>query len=199
MPFWLLEYLLTNKVPTIPTVKVSFILLPYPSTSPHEEQLPELLNTYALYSSDVTVTKFDCVCYASSQSKLTASRFLRVRKLTQHVRMYQFCLVMILSDMSSIQVQDKLERITAGSRAATAANTPRSSFDARSMSSVGRPREGDTRPRPEDQFEILCHDAVLPLDMTLAAVRQYIWRQSGELIMYYRRKHPTNSSPTKSP
>lgn len=43
-------------------------------------------------------------------------------------------------------------------------------------------------PRPEDAYEILCNDAVLPLDMTLAAVRQYVWRQTGELVMYYRRK-----------
>lgn len=42
--------------------------------------------------------------------------------------------------------------------------------------------------RPEDQYEILCNDVVLPLDMTLAAVRQFVWRQSAELVMHYRRK-----------
>lgn len=46
MPFWLLEYLLINKTPPISTVKISFVLLPYRSKDPHEEQLPELLNTY---------------------------------------------------------------------------------------------------------------------------------------------------------
>ena len=45
MPFWLLEYLLVNKIPPIPTIKVSFVLLPYRSKDPNEEQLPELLNT----------------------------------------------------------------------------------------------------------------------------------------------------------
>lgn len=44
--------------------------------------------------------------------------------------------------------------------------------------------------RPEDLYEILCNDTILPLDMTLAAVRQYVWRQAGELVMYYRRKVP---------
>ena len=48
MPFWLLEYLLVNKIPPIPTIKVSFVLLPYLSKDPNEEQLPELLNTYVL-------------------------------------------------------------------------------------------------------------------------------------------------------
>ena len=43
-------------------------------------------------------------------------------------------------------------------------------------------------PKAEDLYQILCNDVVLPLDMTLAAVRQFIWRQSTELIMYYRRK-----------
>ena len=44
MPFWLLEYLLVNKIPVVPTVKVSFVLLPYRGKDPDEEQLPELLN-----------------------------------------------------------------------------------------------------------------------------------------------------------
>lgn len=46
MPMWLLEYLLVNKIAPIQTVKISFVLLPFPSKGPHEEQLPELLNTY---------------------------------------------------------------------------------------------------------------------------------------------------------
>lgn len=56
------------------------------------------------------------------------------------------------------------------------------------MSSLAKSREGEPRTRPEEQFEILCHEMVLPLDMTLAAVRQFVWRQSGELTMHYRRK-----------
>ena len=51
MPFWLLEYLLVNKIPPIPTVKVSFILLPYKGKDPSDEQLPELLNTYVILPS----------------------------------------------------------------------------------------------------------------------------------------------------
>ena len=42
MPMWLLEYLLTNKIPAVPVNKVSFVLLPWPHD---EEPLPELLNT----------------------------------------------------------------------------------------------------------------------------------------------------------
>ncbi|EMD31556.1 hypothetical protein CERSUDRAFT_88909 [Gelatoporia subvermispora B] len=149
MPMWLLECLLLNKVPPVPVNKISFVLLPY--KDPNGEHLPELLNT--------------------AQSKLTASRFLRVRKLTYHV-------------------QDKLERI-AGSHTSTP-NTPRTSSDSRSLSSGAKSRESESRPRAEDMYEILCNDTVLPLDMTLAAVRQFIWRQAGELSMYYRRKNPAS-------
>jgi WD repeat-containing protein 48 len=81
MPMWLLEYLITNKVPNAPIVKVGFVLLPYPAKE-SDEQLPELLNMYApeLFAKCL-LTNVLC----SSQSKLTASRFLRVRKLTSHV------------------------------------------------------------------------------------------------------------------
>ena len=44
MPFWLLEYLLANKAPSVPVTKISFVLLPFPHRDPHE-MLPELLNT----------------------------------------------------------------------------------------------------------------------------------------------------------
>jgi WD repeat-containing protein 48 len=43
------------------------------------------------------------------------------------------------------------------------------------------------RPRPEDMWEFLCNETVLPPNMTLAVVRQYIWRQAGELVLHYRR------------
>ncbi|KAI6166983.1 hypothetical protein EDD17DRAFT_1773978 [Pisolithus thermaeus] len=66
LPLWLLEYLLMNRAPPPPNVKLSFVLLPWPNLEPGGEQLPELLN--------------------SAQSKLTASRFLRVRKLAHHVQ-----------------------------------------------------------------------------------------------------------------
>ncbi|THU80037.1 WD40 repeat-like protein [Dendrothele bispora CBS 962.96] len=155
MPMWLIEYLLTNKTTAMPPlVKISFILLPYPSKDPDREQLPELLNI--------------------TQSKLTASRWLRVRKLVNHV-------------------QDKLDKIANNANnpeASSKANSPRVSID-----SQYSPRT--PRPRAEDLYEILCNDVLLPLDMTLAAVRQYVWRQSSELTMYYRAKtpsHPTTIS-----
>ncbi|KAF9227880.1 WD40 repeat-like protein [Gyrodon lividus] len=145
MPLWLLEYVLFNKVIAPHAIKISFVLLPWPNPDPDGEQLPELLNI--------------------AQSKLTASRFLRVRKLACHV-------------------QDKLERrISSGANfaAPSPVDTP----------TPGSPCTKSHRARAEENYEILCNDSVLSLDMTLAAVRQYLWKQSSELIMYYRlRKRP---------
>jgi WD repeat-containing protein 48 len=44
MAMWLLECLLLNKFPPAPLVKISFVMLPWPTKDP-EMQLPELLNT----------------------------------------------------------------------------------------------------------------------------------------------------------
>ena len=44
MPMWLLDYLLINRVPPVPVIKVGFVLHPYPVRR-GEDQLPDLLNT----------------------------------------------------------------------------------------------------------------------------------------------------------
>ncbi|RDB19018.1 hypothetical protein Hypma_014361 [Hypsizygus marmoreus] len=141
MPLWLVECLLLNKLPPMQAhLKLSFVLLPWPSKDP-SEQLPELLNT--------------------TQSKLTSSRHLRVRKLVIHV-------------------QEKLDKISPRSK-------PGSSYD-------GHDPKAEQHSRAEDMYEILCNDVLLSLGMSLAAVRQYVWKSSAELTMYYRRKVPLVSS-----
>lgn len=87
-------------------------------------------------------------------------------------------------------MQDKLDKINAAGSHAT---TPRSSLDARSLK-LSR-TDSEPRPRPEDHFEIVCNDTVLSMDMTLASVRQYVWRQSSELVMHYRKKKHAVATP----
>ncbi|KAF9552075.1 WD40 repeat-like protein [Agrocybe pediades] len=79
-----------------------------------------------------------------------------------------------LPELLNTLVQDKLTRMSAGSRAGSV----RSSFE----------NTKPSRPKAEDEFEILCNDTLLPLGMSLAAVRMYVWRQTTELVMHYRRK-----------
>ena len=83
MPLWLLEYVLFNKAAVPPPSKISFVLLPWPNPEPNGEQLPELLNVYVTLRVGYDVLML--IIIFSTQSKLTASKFLRVRKLTHHV------------------------------------------------------------------------------------------------------------------
>ncbi|KAG9318516.1 hypothetical protein JVU11DRAFT_607 [Chiua virens] len=147
MPLWLLECLLFNKAFVPHASKISFVLLPWPNPDPDSEQLPELLNV--------------------AQSKLTASKFLRVRKLTHHV-------------------QEKLERLSS-----TTSPSTRSSVD---TSTPASPSTRGFHMQAEETYEILCNDTVLSLDMTLAAVRRYFWRQSSELTMCYRLRKPPSDA-----
>jgi len=48
--------------------------------------------------------------------------------------------------------------------------------------------------RAEQLYELLCNGVLIPNDMTLAAVKQFMWRQGGELVMEYRRRQPQRSS-----
>lgn len=61
------------------------------------------------------------------------------------------------------------------------------------MPTPGSPSTDNFRSPAEEVYEILCNDTVLSLDMTLAAVRQYFWRQSSEMTMYYRLRNPANA------
>jgi hypothetical protein len=51
--------------------------------------------------------------------------------------------------------------------------------------------------RPDELWEIVCNETVLPHNMTLAVVRQHVWRQSGEVVLHYRRKRPAISTHAK--
>lgn len=141
MPMWLIEYLLMSKMPPLSApIKISFVLIPWPTKDP-KERLPELLNT--------------------QQSKLTASRYLRVRKLVIHV-------------------QEKLDKVPANSRSDEEQNPK-------------------PLPRAEDVYEILCNDVVMPLGMSLAAIRQCVWKHAAELVLHYRRIEPSRAPQERRP
>ncbi|KAI5123015.1 hypothetical protein M0805_007636 [Coniferiporia weirii] len=175
LPEWLLEFLLANKAPPVPVTKMNFVLLPaqIPPSARVEygETLPELLNI--------------------SQSKLSASRFLRVRKLTYHVqeKLDKAPQSKFSSPRSSTDIANNHAR---GSPSPAPTPSPSASRSSTPRLSQHSPLHGhgheSTLPRAEEVYEILCNDQVLPLDMTLAAVRQFVWRSSGELVMHYRRK-----------
>ncbi|XP_006457085.1 hypothetical protein AGABI2DRAFT_229354 [Agaricus bisporus var. bisporus H97] len=152
MPMWLMEYLLLNRTylggPRPPVAKLSFVLLPW-NKDADVEPLPELLNT--------------------QQSKLTASRQLRVWKIALHV-------------------QEKMEKLSKSTSASRAPSIGDDNIHSRNNSNNTQQSPNLTLTRIGEEYEILCNEMVLPLTMTLAAVRQFVWKQSSELVMHYRRK-----------
>ncbi|KAJ1305523.1 hypothetical protein OPQ81_000530 [Rhizoctonia solani] len=131
LPGWLLEYLLTGRFNIPPSgvagQKMGFLLLPWKGG---KEVLPELVG---------------------SQSRLTASRFLRISKVVQYVH------DKLLNGARERQAQEASEK-----------SDP--------LLEEGR------------DYEVLCNEQVLNIGMTLAAVRQFVWRNAGELVMHYRVK-----------
>jgi WD repeat-containing protein 48 len=104
--------------------------------------------------------------------------------------MYRLDSFPLVLSLSLSQVQEKLDKIssTAGS-SPLSQGTPRSSIGAEQhFTSDTSVRTSHSNAKAEDMYQILCNDILLPLDMTLAAVRQFVWRQSAELTMYYRQR-----------
>ncbi|CAE6403965.1 unnamed protein product [Rhizoctonia solani] len=131
LPGWLLEYLLSGRFNLPPSgaagQKMGFLLLPWKGG---QEVLPELVG---------------------SQSRLTASRFLRISKVVQYVH------DKLLNAAKERQTDETLEK-------------------------------SDPLPEESRDYEVLCNEQVLHGGMTLAAVRQFVWRNAGELVMHYRVK-----------
>jgi WD repeat-containing protein 48 len=85
--------------------------------------------------------------------------------------------------MILLQVQEKLDKVPPNSR-----SDP--SIEGQDTQSL---------PRAEDVYEILCNDVVMPLGMSLAAIRQYVWKQAAELVMHYRRISPSRIPQERRP
>ena len=125
-----------------------------------------------------------CFFKNSSQTKLTASRYLRIRKIMHHVRLINSFppLMFLLITWNTNQVQDKLDRLQSGSKTV---EPVRSSVDSQGPAQAA----SSSQSTADDLYEILCNDTLLPYEITLAAaVRQFVWRQGSELVMHYRRK-----------
>ncbi|QRV93413.1 WD repeat-containing protein [Ceratobasidium sp. AG-Ba] len=140
IPGWMLEYLLAGRLSIPPSAaasqKLGFMLIPWKGG---KEVLPELVG---------------------SQSRLTASRFLRVSKVVSYVH----------DKLHATQQHEQTQ--------------PPTEEERKSHESVG----AIVNETVQREYEILCNEQVLSVGMTLAAVRQYVWRNANELVMHYRVK-----------
>jgi len=122
----------------------------------------------------------------------------------------------LIFDYDPVQVQERIEALVVGVSGSVTPQhaSPRSSLDPAHNPNPNRssqtthtgpqaaaaavlheqqrrsPSSRPHHPRPDEFWEIVCNDTVLPPNMTLAVVRQHVWRQSGEVVLHYRRKRP---------
>ncbi|EJD38181.1 hypothetical protein AURDEDRAFT_187845 [Auricularia subglabra TFB-10046 SS5] len=188
MPTWLVDYLFSGRIPpeahkAASGIKISFVLIPYPEQDANDT-LPEVMNI---------------------QARLTASRFLRTRKVANYIR-------------DTLRSQAALARPTTRSsadearsiRSVTAAQSQRNPsppttsaqqhLQVQANSPSSRALNLEDTPTPVSaqdiafdagvSYELLCNDMVLPAEMTLATVRQYVWKSSSDLVMHYHRSKP---------
>lgn len=212
MPMWLMQYLLTNKIPIVPSIKVSFGVAAWSGKTSSSDSSADAANPYVFFLSYFSLFVKSIFCFHRRSSRLTANRHLRVRKILAYVCLELLCYLPFsayLTVCTTTQVQDKIDRTPsrAGSRSGSiSGGTPRSSVDDHRVirsGSASSPShtpysssppshmsdvEALKRPRPEDVYELLCNDVVLPLNMTLATIRHYVWRSTAELLLYYRMK-----------
>ncbi|CAG7850929.1 WD repeat-containing protein 48 homolog [Serendipita indica DSM 11827] len=202
LPAWILEFLLNNKVGGVvgggspaAAQKLGFMIVPWKG-SKSTQDLPDLLG---------------------KETKLTASRFLRVRKILSYVK----------EKVETIERSERRpdhERFEGDESNPSAPRSPHSkppplggpgsspqlprqrpisSSSSRSGASGQHHASGSSRHRrpskatieeegtgrrAQDLYELLCHEAVLPNNMTLAAVKQFKFKGGPELVMEYRRK-----------
>jgi len=122
-----------------------------------------------------------------SQSRLNASRSLRVRKVVLYVVEKLELIAQEQQHRTANLLTPHTESDFIAPSHGSQPITPRQSSE--QMKSIpSSPSATERHRRTADEFEILCNNVVLPNNMSLAAVRHYVWRQSGELVMQYRRK-----------
>ncbi|KIH86327.1 WD repeat-containing protein 48 [Sporothrix brasiliensis 5110] len=166
-PIWLGEAILANAAPIKESTKISFLLLPY-----HDE-LPPL-------------------SAPDGSSRLNANRMLRVKKILAYVaEKLEPPAPAPAPSPATIPptVAEEAEQGEAkeGSTAAAAADA--------ATSNPAAPQPETEVLKPEEYLELYCNEQRLPHAMSLATVRAHIWKNSNDIMLYYksngRKKLPT--------
>ena len=50
------------------------------------------------------------------------------------------------------------------------------------------PKHVEPTLKPEDWLELLCHEQLVPMNMTLATLKGHVWKNAGDVMIYFRRK-----------
>ncbi|SJX65915.1 uncharacterized protein SRS1_16468 [Sporisorium reilianum f. sp. reilianum] len=194
-PMWLLDCLLNNHVVAREPVKLSFTLSPWKPAETHSDGFGGYdLNTVQPMPELPT-----------GNARLTATRCLRVKKACLYVA-EKLELSPPRSQTTSINASRRSSVDANGANGGAAAKRmsglPPAHHAAgiaaglsmtRADSSMGEGADGEGEAEaeqvaPQDMIEILCNDAVLPLNVTLAQCQRFFWRTGGDIRLEYRMK-----------
>lgn len=117
-----------------------------------------------------------------SNARLTASRNLRLKKVTSYIG----------DKLELKSISSRAPSISSSSGSAPEENNTGAAASGTPTKALPQQKEHVRRESgvfdPEQELEILVGDVVLPLNVTLAAARAFYWKQGGDLVISYRTK-----------
>lgn len=195
-PMWLLDCLLSNHVNARDPVKLSFTLTPWKPSDARADGF----GGYDLH----TVQPMPEM--PTGNARLTATRCLRIKKACSYVA-EKLELTAPRSRTASINASRR-SSVDANSakRTGSGAQTPTLTSSATAAGQLSMTRADSSslvsqeaqnawevaaqqsQLAPHEMIEILCNDAVLPVDVTLAQCQRFFWRAGGDIRLEYRMK-----------
>ncbi|CAK7210380.1 hypothetical protein SCUCBS95973_000760 [Sporothrix curviconia] len=180
-PMWLGEAILANSPAVKESTKISFLLLPY------RDELPTL-------------------AAPDGSNRLNANRMLRVKKILAYVAEKLEPPPPPPAPMAIPAAAAALPTVPPVPEEAETADGDESGADSKAASDAAAEAEVATpipvaaEPetevlKPEEYLELYCNEQRLPHAMSLATVRAHIWKNSNDILLYYksngRKKLPT--------
>ncbi|KAJ1968506.1 hypothetical protein IWQ62_001205 [Dispira parvispora] len=189
-PPWLLEFLLCNRMPVKEPQRINFVMKIYSGASVRasdEGSGKEAITILTASSSANPNPNADNATTGSARFpgtiRLVANRMLRIRKVIA----YAIDKLSLLPPPASHlwALQEEARRFKGDTQRLPHAKAAYNGLD-------------PTLPRdvpPEIWLEVLCNDQVMSPMVTLGTVKQHIWKSSKDIILEYRYKTPSRSSP----
>ncbi|KAJ9102340.1 hypothetical protein QFC21_002740 [Naganishia friedmannii] len=163
-PTWLLDYLFTGRTKTVEAKKLTFLLEPWPDAE-EEDRLPPLPPTIISY-----VRPQIDMSSASRRESVASTGSGLIRPAAAPARVEGADGDGMIPTPLGAKSPGKFMAVEQAAIAAAAAE--------RTKGQDSTQQTGDAL-RSLDTLEILCNGVVVPLNMTLAAVKQFIWNNPG--------------------
>lgn len=106
---------------------------------------------------------------ADGNNRLNANKMLRVKKILAYVAER-------IDPTSSTQAEEADDE----------QNTSNKSDETEQEKKKETPGDDDDALKPEEYLELYCNDQLLPVNMTLATLRAYIWKGGNDVVLYYK-------------